>query len=492
MFSLSRRFVSAALTAALLSGCATVGPDFAGAPDAASQAAARGAFLRADAGAFPKTAPDAGARWWEALADPQLDRLIERGLSGSPDLVAANARVAQARATLAATRTAVLPTINTSFAAPYLNVPGNIAGGNGGGRDEINAFNLGFDASWEIDLFGGTRRKLEAAKARAEQAEAAAADARVTLSAEIARAYVGLRARQALAALQHQQAGIDRELAALAQQRFAAGMTGEQPVNAARARALATEADLAQSEAEIRVLADQVAVLTGQEPGTLDELLAGDGAIPLPPAQVAIGDPAQMLRQRPDIRMAERKLAAASADIGARMADRFPKITFLGLLGLGGQDIGDVLDPGGIVGIALPQIKWTLFDGGRANRQVEAARSAYAEAEANYRSAVLAALQDAESALGRFGARRIGFGKAVDAEARAHKTLGLQSQRLAAGTVARPAALEAEREAIEAAKAAASARAELTTAFIAVEKALGLGWMTDDHTPGPGAPGANK
>lgn len=474
-----RPAATAALLAALLSGCATVGPDYAGAPDVAPQAAARATFVR---GGETTDASAPAARWWESLGDPVLDRLIEQALADSPDIAAANARVAQARGSLAASRTAALPSLNTSFVAPYINVPGNFLGsddeGNSaGGRDEINAYNLGFDASWEIDLFGGTRRKIESASARAAAAEAGAADARVTLSAEIARAYTGLRARQAMIALQERQAMIDREQVVLARQRFTAGTLPQQPANAAEAQAFASEAEVARSRAELAIMMDQIAVLAGKEPGALDGLLGTPAAVPLPPAQVAVGDPATLLRSRPDIRRAERQLAAANADVGARIADKFPKISFLGLLGLGGQDIGDVFEPGNIVGIALPRISWTLFDGGRAGRQVDVARGAYAEAEANYRGTVLRALQDAEAALARFGAQRIALGKAMDAEARARHNAGLQQQRLQAGMIGRPDRLDAERQALQRAMTTASAQAELTADFIAVEKALGLGWQ---------------
>ncbi len=468
------------LVAALLSGCTTVGPDYGGAPQSAPQASARAGFLRGD-DALPQ-AP--AARWWESLNDAVLNQLVEAALADSPTLAAANARVAQSRASLAANRTAVLPTLGTSFSAPYVNVPGNIVG-NGdsaddGGRDEINAYNLGFDAGWEIDLFGGTRRKVEAASARAEAAEAGVADARVSLSAEIARAYVGLRARQAMQGLQQRQVVIDVALVGLARERLVAGTAPAQPVNAAEAQAFASEADLAKTGAEIAVLTDQIAVLTGKEPGALDAMLAAPAPVPLPPAQVAVGDPALMLRSRPDIRMAERQLATANADVGVRVAEKFPKISFLGLLGLGGQNIGDVFNPSNIVGIAFPQIKWSLFDGGRAERQVDVARGAYAEAEANYRGAVLGALQDAEGSLARFGAQRIAFARASDAEQRGLKTVQLQNQRLAAGTIGRSDALMAERQALQLSMAAAGAQAEVTTAFVAVEKALGLGWQAPE------------
>lgn len=471
-YPLLRRAASAALIFTLLAGCATVGPDCTGAPDAATAASARAGFLRAP----DASAQTPSARWWESLGDPVLNQLVADAMAGSPSLAAANARVAQSRASLAASKTAALPSVNTSFAAPYINVPGNLVG-EGGGRDEINAFNLGFDAAWEIDLFGGTRRKVEAAVARAEASEASVADARVTLSAEIARAYVGLRARQAMQGLQERQVAIDRALAGLARERLNGGTASAQPVNAAEAQAFSSEADLARTGAEIAVTMDQIAVLTGKEPGALDTMLAAPAAVPLPPMQVAIGDPATMLRNRPDIRAAERQLAAANADIGVQVANKFPKISFLGILGLGGQNIGDVFDPGNIVGIALPQIKWSLFDGGRAERQVDVAKGAYAEAEARYRQTVLGALQDAEGSLARFGAQRVAFGRVLDAEQRAQRTVQLQEQRLAGGTASRTDKLNAERQALQLSMAAATSRAELATAFVAVEKALGLGWQ---------------
>lgn len=462
-----------ALVAALVSGCTTVGPDYTGAPELAPQATARGAFLRA-----PDATPQApAARWWESLNDPVLNRLVDDALTGSPSLAAANARVAQSRASLAASKTAAIPSISTSFAAPYINVPGDLLGGSDGGRDEINAYNLGFDAAWEIDLFGGQRRKVEAATAKAEASEASVADARVTLSAEIARAYVGLRARQAMQTLQNRQVEIDRALASLARERFKAGTAPAQPVNAAEAQAFASDADLAKTGAEIVVLMDQIAVLTGKEPGALDAMLQAPSPVPLPPETVAVGDPALLLRSRPDVRAAERQLAAANADVGVQIANKFPKISFMGILGLGGQSIADVFEPGNIVGVALPQLKWSIFDGGRASRQVDAAKGAFAEAEAKYQQTVLGALQDAEGSLARFGAQRIAFARTVDAEQRGQKTVQLQKQRFAAGTAGRADTLNAERQAIQLAMAVAAARSDLTTAFVAVEKALGLGWQ---------------
>lgn len=434
-------------------------------------------------------APD--ARWWRALNDPVLDRLEDAALAGSPDIAVANARIAQSRAALAANRTALTPTLNASAVAPYVNVPSGLFGGNGqsgdgqgGGRDTATIYNLGFDASWEIDLFGGTRRKIEAASARAEAAEAGLADARVALSAEVARAYVALRGKHAAAGLLERQAGLDRDLLAIAEQRLRAGTQPAQPLEQARATLAGTEATLASTRADAVVLMDQIAVLTGQEPGALDADLAtppsGVTGVPLPPAQVAVADPATLLRHRPDIRTAERRLAAASADVGAQIANRFPKVSVLGLIGLGGQDVGDVFDPAKIIGLALPRLQWNLFDAGRTEAQIRSARGALSEAEAGYRKSVLAALQDAEGSLTRFGATRLAYAKAAQAGEAAANVAELQEQRARGGTIGRADSLSAARAALEAEQQTLSARVNLATAFVAVEKALGLGWEGPD------------
>ncbi|MBS0481033.1 MAG: efflux transporter outer membrane subunit [Proteobacteria bacterium] len=471
--------IAAGLLAAT-AACTTVGPNYAGAPHAAATAADRGAFLR---GGPATDAAIPAAHWWETLNDPLLSRLVGDALANSPSIGIAKAKIDQARAGLAANKTGYLPTINTSLSAPYINIPGNLLNPNASSsRTDTQNYSLGFDASWELDLFGGTKRKIEAASARAEAAKASLADAQVSLSAEVARAYTGLRARQALLAVLEQQESIDTQLVALADQRFRQGTAPRQPADQARAQAAQSQGQIASTRAEIIVLTDQLAVLTGREPGALDADLAASAPIPLPPQQVAIGDPAELLRGRPDIRGAERQLAAASADVGVSIADRFPKISFLGMLGLGGGSIGDIFDPGKLIGLALPRLNWTLFDGGRGRAKVDQSKGALAEAEARYTATVLNALGDAETSLTRFGSDRIELGKALEAERQAANAADLQHQRFTAGTAPRSDAINADRQRLQLTMAAINARAELTSDFIGVSKALGLGWTHTDQT----------
>lgn len=473
LFPRSAKTLFAVALLASVSACTTVGPNYAGAPETASSAANRGAFLRA--GQAVPAAPI--ARWWETLGDAELTRLIDSALASSPNIAIANAKIAQARAGLAANKTASVPTIGTSASAPYVNIPANLVNPDSTkDRTDFQRFSLGFDASWELDLFGGTRRKIESASAQAEAAEAGLADAQVSLSAEVARAYTGLRTRQTMLGMLEQQRSLDARLVTLAAQRFQRGTAPEQPLDQARAQLAQTEGQIASTRAEATVLTDQIAMLTGREPGALDQELAAPQAIPTPPATVAVGDPARLLRNRPDIRIAERQLVAANADIGANMAEKFPKVSFMGLLGLGGGSIGDMLNPSEMIGLVLPRISWTLFDGGRTDAKIEVSKGAYAEAEARYQATVLSALTDAENSLTRFGSDRIELGKALDAEAQAKRVVRLQLQRVRGGTISESDALNAERQRLQLGMAAINAQAELMSDYIAVQKALGLGW----------------
>ena len=459
-------------TAAALAlvGC-TAGPDHVPPPAPASRALDAGRFLRAGDG--DAAAPL--ARWWQGLDDPELARLIEQGLSQAPVLAAAEARMRQARAGLVASKAGQQPSLGTSLLYANAKLPENSIGGSNG---QIDLFNAGFDAQWELDLWGGKRRDAERARADAEAAEARLANAHVALSAEIARAYVWLRARQAGQRVLGERLALQRQLADIAQQRFAAGTAPRQTVETSRAAMARSEAELALADGEVAAITDGLAVLTGQAPGALDGL--ANGPVPLPPAQVGIGDPAAMLARRPDIRAAERQLAAASARIGIEKARRFPSVSFMGLIGIGGNKAGDVFDTANLSTIVLPRLSWSFLDFGRGAAAVRGSEAARDAALADYRGQVLAALQDAESALARFGAARLALARQSGAAAHAGEIARLDALRAGAGTLPRAAALQSEAQALDARLAELSARADLTLAYVALAKALGLGWERPD------------
>lgn len=461
---------------AVLGGCTTVGADYAGPPPAQHGEK----FARTAASADDKVL----ARWWSALADPVLDRLVERALGANPNLGVAVARVRQARASLRGEQANGMPKGKATALAAHARLPSSGSSDGEGSSSalpsSLNLYSLGFDASWEIDLFGGHRRATEAAAAAAESAEAKLADAQLSLVAEVAQAYVNLRATQAQialsnAALARQQRAID-----LVRQRAQGGTASELDMVRLQAQLEVTRSQAEPLLAQQDGYLDELAMLVGVAPGLLDGELAASAAdasmVPLPPALVAVGDPAAMLRRRPDIRAAERTLAARQAQIGQAQAARFPSLTVLGLIGIGGSKPRDLTHLDDFSAIIAPQLSWNVLDFGRAKANVAQATGVREEAEAQYNATVLAALRDAEDALARFRQRRITVATTARAKASADRAAELMAARQRAGTASMIDVLDTERQQLAAEQQLAQAQAALTNDFIALHKALGLGW----------------
>lgn len=475
-------FASALATSLPALTACTVGPNYQGPAQAGAVAPPQGFVRMTDQSSAQ--AP-AAAQWWLTMGDPTLNWLEEQALAANPDVAIAQARVRQARASLRSERASAAPNASADALALHANVPGVDLGSgsadNGGGTSQsdttsLTFYNLGFDASWEIDLWGGKRRGVEAARAQLDAAEANVADAQVSLTAEIAQAYVNLRDRQQRLLLAEQDAQRQRESLALTRQRRAAGTASDLDVEQQNNVLEQTAAARLPLTAERDAYLNALAVLTGQAPGALDTALKAPAAVPLPPASVAVGDPATMIRRRPDVRAAERQYAAATARIGVAQAARFPSISFMGLIGIGGTHIGDVVDPDNLAAIALPRLSWNFLDFGRTAAQVERSKGAQDEAAAQYRRAVLSALQDSEDALSRYGARRKTVASAQRTLESADRTVALMRQRFAAGTATRIQLLDAERQRLSAAQTLSQATATMTADYVALQKALGLGW----------------
>lgn len=475
-----------------LAAC-TVGPDYEG-PSSVGAVSAPQRFARAGETVSP--AAPAPARWWTQFGDPVLDELEQGALAGNPSLAVAQARLRQARAALRLDRANALPNANAKAMYAHATLPGldlgsltsqgeeggeNSGGGSdggsgGGGSESLSFYNLGFDASWEIDLFGGHRRAMEASRASLEAAQANVADAQVSLSAEVANAYIHLRDRQHRLGFAEQAATRQREVLALTRQRFDHGTTSALDVEQQIGLVEQAEAALLPLRAERDAYLNALATLVGQAPGALDATLSTPAAIPLPPASVAMGDPATLLQRRPDIRAAERQLASATARIGVAQAARFPRISFMGMLGMGGTRPEDMVDLNNLAVIAMPQLQWNVFDFGRGAARVGQAEGVRDEAAARYNEAILGALRDAEDALSRYGGSRQSVASLARARASAERTARLSRQRFEGGTGSRIELLEAERQLMNAEQSLSQATAAMTGDYVAIQKALGLGW----------------
>lgn len=467
----------ALLPLAALAAC-TVGPNYAG-PASAGAAKPPANFVRA-ADATAPAAPTV-ALWWTGLGDATLDELERRALAANPNVQIAEARLKQARASLRLERANELPSGNAQATYLHAQLPGinlgqSSGGGGGGGSTSLDFYNLGFDASWEIDLFGGQRRKIEAARASIGAAEANVADAQVSLTAEVAQNYVNLRDRQQRILLAQEAAAQQRELLRLTEQRYGAGTASALDVERLRGLVEQSDAAILPLNAERDAYLNALATLAGEAPGALDTLLSPARAVPLPPAEVAVGDPAALLQRRPDIRAAERQLAAATAKIGAAEAAKFPRISFMGLIGIGGSKPGDIFDLDKISALAAPQLSWNFLDFGRNAARVGQAEGARDEAAAQYRGAVLNALKDAEDSLSRYAARRQTVANAARSLATAERSAKLMRQRFDAGTATMIDVLDAERQRTSAQQTLSQSTAAMTADYVAIQKALGLGW----------------
>ncbi|GAB3627357.1 Outer membrane protein OprM [Pandoraea terrae] len=485
MFSMARaqpaRLTAFALAAGtlLLAGC-TVGPDYRGAPSVAPQALRATQFPHARGG-VDADAP-AAAAWWVALHDDTLNTLIDAALAHSPDIRAAQARVRQSRASLRGHEGDALPKVNASGTMVHMRSPDtSLLGGNsaasGRGRGPLELYIAGFDASWEIDLFGGTRRAVEAASAEADATQADLADAHVQLAAEVAQAYVGLRDQQARLALVKASAQLEDEMLQLTRQRRARGVASELDVERLFTQVENTRARILPLESQLVESLDQLALLTGQAPGALDDTLAGAQPLPQVPATIAIGNPSALLQARPDIRAAERRLASQNAQIGEQKAKWFPKLSILGDLGFSAMDPGHLVRKDNLNWFVVPRLQWNVLDFGRVAAAVDQAEAGRDGAAAKYESAVLGALRDADVALARYGHQRENVYRLRSVESSASRAATLTRQRYAAGTASTLDWLDAERTRFSAEQDRISGDAQLLRDFVALQKALGLGWQ---------------
>ncbi|MGA7816090.1 efflux transporter outer membrane subunit [Caballeronia sp.] len=461
-------FLTLLASACVISAC-TVGPDYAGAPQVAPDAAHAANFVRTPAVGIVSTR--APSQWWLALDDPQLNALIDATLAHNPDVHAAQARLREARAQLQHQQADGMPSVSFDAAALRVRDPnlsslsssqGSSGSSSSSGGGPLQLYTAGFDASWEIDLFGGTRRAVEAASAQADAVDADLADTQVSLAAEVAQAYVDLRDEQQRLTLAQRSAELEQQMLTLTQQR--------------RARGTAAEVDVERLTTQVESTRATLTPLDAQVADSLDQALSALRPLPALPASVAIGDPASMLQQRPDIRAAERRLASSNAVIGENKADFFPKVTLFGDLSYTAADPGHLVRKNNFSWIGAPYLQWNILDFGRTLSSVHSAEASRDEADAKYTHAVLAALQDANGSLSRYGHQREHLATLQQVQASADRSATLMRQRYTAGTSSLIDLLDTQRTQFSAQQNVVAGQAELLKDFVSLQKSLGLGW----------------
>jgi NodT family efflux transporter outer membrane factor (OMF) lipoprotein len=450
-----------------VAGCVTVGPDY---QEPALPLPAAWSDSPAAEAAVARGREDL-SRWWERLDDAMLTSLITEALRSSPDLRSAQARLREARARR---------DLAGAQRAPSLDAGATASATRSSDTDTTSKlYSAGFDASWEIDVFGGKRRALEAADADLQSSAASLDATRVSLAAEVARNYVEVRAFQVRLAIARSNLESQSETLQLTDWRAQAGLVGSLDVEQARANREQTRAQIPSLATSLAGAQHRLAILLGLSPGALQQRLAAAGPIPRAPERIAVGIPADVLRQRPDVRAAERSFAAETARIGQAQAARYPSFSLTGSIGLEAASL-DALTGGATTTRALAAgVTGPIFDGGRLRQQVEIQRAVQERAQVGYESAVLTALEEVENALAGFGnsrARRAALAEALTA---ARNAALLARHRYTAGLVNFQTVLDTERTVLTIEDSLATTEADGMSALIQLYKALGGGW-----TPG--------
>lgn len=458
----------ALLFALLCTGCGAVGRDYVrpAPPSSTAWAAAPEGTAAA-----PSTAEL--ATWWKVFRDPLLDTLIEKALAANPDLRVAEARVREVRAQAESTGAALLPRVGAGSTvlrarenAPPAPPDGVV----------IPIYRAGFDSSWELDLFGGVRRGVEAAQAEAQATEESRNGVLVTLLGDVARHYVELRGFQQQLARAGETVAAQRDSCTLTAERLAAGLTSELDLARVTGQLALFEAQVPPLEGAVQRTLFRLATLVGEEPGALAPLLSAQAPVPAPPPEVNIGLPAELLLRRPDVRRAERELAAATARVGVAEADLYPRFSLFGSFGLQSFRFGDLADWSSRVWSLGPSVRWSLFEGGKVRANIRAQNARQEQALARYDKALLTALEDVDGALVSFGKeeeRRRSLAAAVAANTQVLETANALSR---AGLADSLPVLDAQRALASSQAQLAQSQTAVTSHLVALYKALGGGW----------------
>ena len=469
---MARRLSPALFALILLPACA-VGPDYRP-PEHAGPAPVDAAF--ANAGATGLAAGALPLQFWSAFKDPQLDRLVADSLAANHSLQAALANLRAARGGLRLQGSDRFPTITAGADWQYGRQSETQAPGLTRDQRTGDVADAGFDAVWELDFFGRVRRGVEAAQAEAQQAEASLADVQVSLSAEVARNYLELRGLQERLAVALGNADNQAQTLKITRARLDAGRGNELDTSRAEAQWQTTLASVPLIESEISARIHRLSVLSGRQPSALATALGLARPSPALPALTPVGTPEELLRRRPDIRVAERQLAAATARIGLAVGDLFPKLSFVGAIGYNAASLDD-LGSGGSQRYGFgPSISWAAFDIGRVRSRIAIAEARSDAAFANYQSTVLGALEETESALVLYGRSQLRHERLALAAAASTRAARLARERFEAGLTDFVNVLEAERDALQAQDERVRSSTQSATALIAVYKALGGGW----------------
>ena len=450
--------------ALLLQGCAHRAPVASESPGAALPVAWN-APLPAGVAVLPQA--DDLARWWERFGDPQLSALVAQALQAHPSALSAQAALRQARAQARVQAAGMLPDVSLSGSAQRSR-----SGGQTG-----NSFQVGLDAGWEPDLFGRLDAGVQASQADARAAQASLEQVHVSLSAEVALQYISLRSLQQRLAIAQRNLETQQQTLQITDWRVQAGLATSLVAEQARAAAEQTAAQVPQLQASLAQARHALAVLIGQAPAALDAALAAPQAVPQPSQALALDIPADTLRQRPDVRVAQERVQAALARVSQADAARYPSLRLSGSLGLRALTLGALGDSASLVHSLLGSVAVPLFDGGATQAQVQVQQAALEQARQAYQLAVLTALKEVEDALVALQGEAARLAHLQQATQAAGNAALLAQQRYASGLIDFASVLETQRTQLATQDALATSQANLGSNHVRLFKALGGGWQ---------------
>ncbi len=438
------------------------------------------------------------AQWWATFNDANLNTLVERAVIENLDLRIAQARVREARAQRGIVSADLYPTLNVSGSYQRSRISENVTGAQGQSGSQNNfavegdLYQAGFDASWEVDVFGGIRREIEAANADINAEIENRRNTLVTLLAEVARNYTELRGSQRQIAIASENLKAQQETLELTRVRFEAGLVSDLDVARAEAQVQITASQIPELESSAQQSIHLLSVLLAQEPDALSKELSVEAPIPQTPPEIPIGLPSDLLRRRPDVRRAERQLAAATARIGVATADLFPKFSLTGFLGLTSSKFSKLGNSGSTTWSILPGVSWPVLDFGRIRSNIAVQNAREEQVATIYEQTVLTSLREVADALISFSkeqARRQSLASAVNANKRA---VDLANDLYKQGLSDFLSVLQAQRDLFASEDALVQSDRNVSSNLVALYKALGGGWEIEsdgiDRFPG-GKPG---
>ena len=476
-----------AAAVAALQACA-VGPNY-----HPPQIPTPGAYSELSANANLPSQPVASeadlSQWWTQFNDPTLNDLITRALAQNLNLKVATTRLRQARESVVVAASADIPHLSSSAVVARLNdnsksfvLPQVLgAGDTVSVPSHLNLFAANLDASWEIDIFGGGRRSVEEADANLEAAVWQRRDGEVSLTAEIANDYLMYRALQAEIAIAQSEAKSQAANFTIIRQQAKAGFVTQLNINQQQAQVQATIAQIPELQAQARAQLHAIAVLLGQAPETLTFADGTDGVLPTPPLTLPVGLPSDLLRRRPDVRQAERQLAAATAGVGVQVANLYPKFNVMAFGPAFASTTTDHLfDLNNAASLGYGMISWPIFEGGRVRAGIRSARAQADQAYLNYQQTILSALQNVEDALARYSAEQRRIAPLETSLKAAQSSMVIAKQQYAIGLVTYINILQAEATELNAENQLVQAKAQLAQDLASLYTALGGGWSADE------------